>query len=396
MSTILNASSENDVLYQQRIRVRLNHDIITTVNAVQCDTAREFIFFFDDYEVPDGTELRIYIRKPSGKEIYNYCAYINGDIIYQPTVQSLAEVGESLGQIQIIKNHVLLTSFSFRIMVEENLIASSNITSTDEFLILNELIETARAEIDKLIELNKLVTKQEEERVEAEQLRTEAETQRNAAESQRNKNEEARKKAETDRATAESKRIEAEKKRDQAEQNRITKENERLAAETERVNAENTRKQNEEARKTAESKRDAAENTRVSNETARVSAETARSKAETARASAEKTRITNETNRVNAESARASAETAREKAEAEREKNSKIAVDNCNKAADRANEVVNNLQDTISNFIKDSEPSANTTYSSNKIEKLVSSVFSIGATQPVDQPINGIWLITEN
>lgn len=291
MSTILNASSENDVLYQQRIRVRLNHDIITTVNAVQCDTAREFIFFFDDYEVPDGTELRIYIRKPSGKEIYNYCAYINGDIIYQPTVQSLAEVGESLGQIQIIKNHVLLTSFSFRIMVEENLIASSNITSTDEFLILNELIETARAEIDKLIELNKLVTKQEEERVEAEQLRTEAETQRNAAESQRNQNEEARKKAETDRV---------------------------------------------------------------------------------------------------------SAETAREKAEAEREKNSKIAVDNCNKAADRANEIVDNLQDTISNFIKDAEPSANTTYSSNKIEKLVSSVFAIGSTQPVDQPINGIWLITEN
>lgn len=296
MNSILNTSVENDVLYQQRIRVRLNHNIITTVNAVQCDTAREFMFFFDDYEVPDGTELRIYIRKPSGREIYNYCAYINGDIIYQPTIQSLAEIGESLGQIQIIKNHVLLTSFSFRIIVEENLIASSNITSTDEFLILNELIETARIEIEKLIDLNELVTKQEEARVKAEQLREAAEAKRNESESTRKKNEEARKKAESDRETAESQRIEA------------------------------------------------------------------------------------ETGRVNAE--------------IEREKNSKVAVDNCNKAADRANDIVDNLQDTISNFIKDSEPSSNTTYSSNKIEKLLSDMFVASDTEPSNQPIGGIWLMT--
>lgn len=97
---------------QQPIRVRLQHDIMPSVDAVQYDTDREFHFVIDDYEIPeDTTDIRIYIEKPSGYALYNFGSLINGEVVYQPTPQTLAEVGTSTGQVQIIKNKAVLTSF---------------------------------------------------------------------------------------------------------------------------------------------------------------------------------------------------------------------------------------------------------------------------------------------
>lgn len=82
---------QNGYLAVQHIRVRINHNIISTVNLVQGDTAREFHFFFDDYDIPDGAEFRIYIRKPSGCEVYNHCYLQNNEIVVQPTLQMVAQ-----------------------------------------------------------------------------------------------------------------------------------------------------------------------------------------------------------------------------------------------------------------------------------------------------------------
>ena len=108
---------------------RLGHDILSSVNAVQGDTGREFYFYFDDYIVPENVELRVYVQKPSGYEIYNYAYISNGEIVVQPTYQMLAEVGTSMGQIQIISEGKILTTFAFRIQVAQSLVSSSNITS---------------------------------------------------------------------------------------------------------------------------------------------------------------------------------------------------------------------------------------------------------------------------
>ena len=169
-------------LLEQHIRLHLGHDIIASVNAVQGDTGREFYFVIDDYIVPDGAEYRIYLRKPSGKEIYNYCYYANGEIVVQCTTQMLAEIGTTFGQIQIVVDHVVITSFNFRIIIVENTILSSDITSKDEFGILDELINNARITINEIKVLIEEIENAEAERVKNEENRQSAEADRSEAE----------------------------------------------------------------------------------------------------------------------------------------------------------------------------------------------------------------------
>lgn len=175
----------NTSIAVQHTRIRLNHNILTSINAVQGDTGREFYFVFDDFKVPEDTELRVYVQKPSGREIYHYCYLANGEVVVQPTMQMLAEVGQNYGQIQIIKSGVTVTSFPFRLEVEKNLVYSISITSMDEYLILDSLIDTCRIKINEIQTLNATLTRQENERVEAEGNRNNAETERENAESLR-------------------------------------------------------------------------------------------------------------------------------------------------------------------------------------------------------------------
>lgn len=173
-------------LLEQHVRIRLAHDILSSVNVVQGDTGRELYFVIDDYDIPSDSEFRIYIRKPSGKEIYNYCYYANGEIVVQLTTQMVAEIGQNVGQIQIIhSNHTQITSFNFKLIVEENMIIGSDIVSKDEFGILDELINNARITIADMQELSNTVQSQEEERVQAEADRESAESLRVQAESNR-------------------------------------------------------------------------------------------------------------------------------------------------------------------------------------------------------------------
>ena len=170
---------------EQHVRIRLGHDILSSVNAVQGDTGREFYFYFDDYTVPTESEIRVYVRKPSGAEVYNYAYLSNEEVVVQPTYQMLAEVGTNQGQIQIISDSKLLTSFPFRINVSESIISSSSITSKDEFLILDELITNARETTAEMNDLIDTVEAQEEIRVSNEDSRQSEENKRATAESAR-------------------------------------------------------------------------------------------------------------------------------------------------------------------------------------------------------------------
>ena len=166
-------------LLEQHIRIRLAHDILASANVIQGDTGRELYFVIDDYEVPDNAEYRIYLKKPSGKEIYNYCYFANGEIVVQLTAQMCAEIGTNIGQIQIVtQNHVIVTSFNFQMIVEKNMIIGSDIDSSNEFGILDELINQARISIEDLNNLNQTVQEQESARVDAENSRVNAESQR--------------------------------------------------------------------------------------------------------------------------------------------------------------------------------------------------------------------------
>ena len=176
------------ILETSNMLIRLHHNILTSVNAVQGDTGRMWHFVIDDYEIPLDAEVRMYVKKPSGKEVYCPAIVEEQKVSFQPTLQTLAEIGQSIGQIQILSNEQSVSTFPFFLNVEKNYILSSEITSEDEFLILDELIKNARTTLTQMKELIKTVTTQETARVEAEKKRVSAETARVEAEKLRQQN----------------------------------------------------------------------------------------------------------------------------------------------------------------------------------------------------------------
>nr|DAE22078.1 MAG TPA: Baseplate component [Phage sp. ctez94] len=104
-------------------------------------------FHIADYQIPEGTEARIYLHKPSGAEVYNSAAIEENAVIVQPTMQMYAEEGEAIGQLQIIKDTTVAASFAIVFCIHKNIISDSAIESKDEFDILDTLINQAREEI---------------------------------------------------------------------------------------------------------------------------------------------------------------------------------------------------------------------------------------------------------
>ena len=231
-------------ILQQPIRIRLQHNILAIGEAVQYDTYREFHFIFDDYEIPlETTDIRIYLEKPSGRAIYNYGTLINGEVVYQPTSQTLGEYGTCIGQVQIVNNDAILTTFPFKLEVQKSLVDNTSFISKDEFLILDELIKTTREQSKEIAALNKRVTDNENSRVSSEQSRVNAESKRVSTEQSRVNAESKRVSTEQLRVNAESKRVSTEQLRVNAENTRINQEKARVDSEQSRVNAESKRQQ---------------------------------------------------------------------------------------------------------------------------------------------------------
>ena len=175
----------SNLLNSPQMLIRLHHDILTSVNAIQGDTGRLWHFVIDDYEIPTNAEIRLYIEKPSGKRIYNLGILQDSIISFQPTEQTLAEVGQSIGQIQITLNKQTITSYPFFLNVSKNYVLNASIESTDEFLVLDNLIDEAQKTTAEMKALMQKFTTQENARVEAEKKRVSAENARVQAENKR-------------------------------------------------------------------------------------------------------------------------------------------------------------------------------------------------------------------
>lgn len=122
------------------------------IDCTQGSNDYEWEFDVKDYEIPPGAEARIYMRKPSGLEIYNDCI-IDGNIIkVDVTTQMTAENGKIPAQFQIIPNSEKpdnVKSFIFWLNVQKSLEMNSQIESKDEFKILDNLINEARQTIQE-------------------------------------------------------------------------------------------------------------------------------------------------------------------------------------------------------------------------------------------------------
>ena len=162
-------------------------------------------------------------------------------------------------------------------------------SDTSSWTVIVDLTEQHQIQ-EHMAKLDREITANEHERVDAE--------------TNRQDNEAARVSAESDRNDKESERI-------LSEGNRGRNETERQQAEQARAEAENLRKANETARQDAETARNNAEESRYNTFIGWSNTETQRNQAEQARISAEQSRAEAEAQRVAAESARRQAEVQR-------------------------------------------------------------------------------------
>ena len=112
-----------------------------------------------------GTEgmiykARVYCKKPSGKETYTEGTVFNDYcVLFGLTEQMLAESGTVKAQLHLMDKSRVVTSFEFHIQVSQNLVAMSNITSSDDYEALIDAlgrlehidpVEISESEIDDL------------------------------------------------------------------------------------------------------------------------------------------------------------------------------------------------------------------------------------------------------
>lgn len=142
--------------------------IIPNVQAMQADTGRMVRCYLAGI-AKTIEHVRVYCKKPSGKETYTEGTILsNNCVTFGLTEQMLSEVGNVSGWLHMIDRSKVITSFRFLLQVEENPIIKSNITSTDEYRALVDLLqrlekfdlqEITNQEIDNLevlIEQNEL------------------------------------------------------------------------------------------------------------------------------------------------------------------------------------------------------------------------------------------------
>lgn len=116
-------------------------EIIPVIQAMQTDTGRMVRCYLAG--ISQAIErVRIYCKKPSGKETYTEGTILsNNCVAFSLTEQMLAEVGNTSGWLHMLDGSRVITSFKFALRVEENPIAKSNITSSDSYQALVDLLQ---------------------------------------------------------------------------------------------------------------------------------------------------------------------------------------------------------------------------------------------------------------
>ena len=100
-----------------------------------------------DYMIPSGAKAFIYVKKPSGHEVFNQAKIQENTITINPTTQMMAEVGHSRMQVMLTIFNKVAATFLLNLDVTENLSEESAVESADEYNALEELITQAQTAI---------------------------------------------------------------------------------------------------------------------------------------------------------------------------------------------------------------------------------------------------------
>ena len=107
---------------------------------VQGDTDGKIICNVKDMEIAPNTYARVYCLKPSGLSIFNDCEIDGQSITIECTSQMLAEVGDTICQVQISEGGKTTTSHAFLLVVNERVVDREAIESSNEFSALDNAL----------------------------------------------------------------------------------------------------------------------------------------------------------------------------------------------------------------------------------------------------------------
>ena len=126
-------------------------DMPPVVQVAQGTSALTVIFKSADLQIDAEATARIYVKKPSGLEVYNACTVIDtGAIVANITTQMCAEVGTAECQLNITQENTdVANSAVFYLEVMKTIIDGSAIESTSEYGALQELINDATEAISE-------------------------------------------------------------------------------------------------------------------------------------------------------------------------------------------------------------------------------------------------------
>lgn len=133
------------MIISREVDINVNrYGLRVVIPVVQYDSGRQIIFNIVDAELPSGCTSNIFIKKPSGKSVYNTCTVSGNKVTVTLTNQSLSEYGFNDAQIQIIKGEEVVTSFSFILEVKQS-DADNAVISKSESTFFQGLVSKAQA-----------------------------------------------------------------------------------------------------------------------------------------------------------------------------------------------------------------------------------------------------------
>ena len=207
----------------------LQHKTIDSVNLKQYDYKSRYICFHitdngNPYRLLPDTQAEIKIHKPDDTKIVNsaHVDYGSNHVTVEITRQMTAIYGNLHADITLFQGEQAISTMPFLINIEKSPVQNDNITSIDEYGILEDLITEVQSN---------------------ESVRQHNEENRKETEEIRNLNEDTRKKNENGRIEGENSRDNAEKTRENNENGRVEKEKTRVTGEGIRQTQETERQE---------------------------------------------------------------------------------------------------------------------------------------------------------
>lgn len=118
----------------------LRNAIKEAIDYVQGTNVIGIVFHFRDFDIPSGVSAKVYVKKPSGKAVYNTATINGNDINLKVTDQMFSETGITKLQVQITNGSSDLVSFVQPVIVHENNVAGDVPESKNESNFLDEYI----------------------------------------------------------------------------------------------------------------------------------------------------------------------------------------------------------------------------------------------------------------